>query len=160
MKIKFVLNGETVTINKNPSEKLSVFLKEKKLIGSKEGCSDYSYSSCTVLINGTAVPACLTSLAQCDNTEIITLDEFRKTEDYADIKKGFEQAFVRMCGYCNSGKVFMANKIISTNPRPSRDEIRKQVSFFDCKCTELDALVDGVYYAAASRRSRREKKQK
>ena len=160
MKIKFVLNGQTITINKNPSEKLSVFLREKKLAGYKEGCLNHSCTACTVLLDDVPVQSCLTSLAQCDNCKITTLDEFKKTEEFADIKKGFEQAKVRMCGFCNAGKVFIANEIIIENPRPSKDEIRNRISFFDCQCTELDSLVDGIYYAAASRRARKEKKLK
>ena len=112
MKIKFVLNGQTITINKNPSEKLSVFLREKKLAGYKEGCLNHSCTACTVLLDDVPVQSCLTSLAQCDNCKITTLDEFKKTEEFADIKKGFEQAKVRMCGFCNAGKVFIANEII------------------------------------------------
>ena len=157
MKIKFELNGESISLNKNPAEKLSVFLKQLKLIGCKEGCSDYGCTSCTVLMNGVAVPSCLTSLAQCDNTKITTLDEFKKSDEYADIKKGFEQAKVRMCGYCNAGKIFMANQIINAYYRPTKEEIRNEISFFECKCTELDSLVDGIYLAAASHRARTEK---
>jgi len=158
MKIKFILNGENMVLNTDPAIKLSTYLKDNKIITVKRGCDHHTCTSCTVLIDDEPVLSCLTSLAQCDNSKITTLEEFVQTKDFSDIKKGFDQAHVKMCGFCNAGKIFTAYKIIKTLNRPTKDEIRSQVSFFTCTCTETDSLVDGIYLAAAARRSRMEKK--
>ena len=56
------------------------------------------------------------------------------TEDYQDIKAGFNSAGVELCGYCNAGKIFEAYEIISKHEKPEKEFISKQVSYFPCNC--------------------------
>lgn len=158
MKIKFKLNNENVTINRNPSEKLINYLREINLTSVKNGCNERNCGACTVLLNDVPVESCCTTLAQVDNSTVMTLEGFVKTVDYEDISKGFTQANVKMCGFCNAGKIFTAYQLVQDYVRPSKDNIRKEISFLKCSCTETDALVDGIYFACAAKRARLGKK--
>ncbi|MGP1586845.1 MAG: (2Fe-2S)-binding protein [Treponemataceae bacterium] len=155
MKITFELNGEKISINENPAKKLTFFLRENRYTSVKVGCNNGQCSSCTVLMNNIPAPSCKISLAQADGKKITTLEEFEKTTDYQDIEKGFAQTNAVLCGFCNSGKIFTSHHIIETNPRPTREEIRDKISHFTCPCTEIDSIINGIFYAAAIRRARK-----
>src|SRR5574344_2244364 len=129
MKINFILNEHPITIDENPSKRLSSFLREQNYFSVKSGCNTGKCGACTVLVNNTPIPACSISLAKIDSCEVTTLESFMKKDDYSDIEKGFKQANISLCGFCNAGKIFLAYNIISTINRPTKEEISKSISF-------------------------------
>ena len=48
------------------------------------------------------------------------------------------------CGFCMPGMLLAAYALLSSNPRPSRDEIREAVSGNLCRCTGYTLIVDAV----------------
>jgi carbon-monoxide dehydrogenase small subunit len=61
--------------------------------------------------------------------------------------KGFELAGIKLCGLCNSGKIFSAYQLIKMNRIPSRAEIREQVRSLAPCCTDLNTLINGIVLA-------------
>ena len=61
--------------------------------------------------------------------------------------KGFEIAGIKLCGLCNSGKIFSAYQLIKMSKIPTKAEIREQVRSLAPCCTDLNTLINGIIYA-------------
>ncbi|ULQ60095.1 2Fe-2S iron-sulfur cluster binding domain-containing protein [Brucepastera parasyntrophica] len=156
MIVPFTLNGSTVFIDANSGERLVNILRKRfNLTGTKESCGAGHCGSCTVLMNNKPVPSCIISVFQVRDAEIVTIEEFSKTADYQDIIQGFEQAGAIMCGYCNAGKIFIAQRILEKNMKPARDEIKEMFAGNLCRCTSIENIIAGVKLAGAIRRKRK-----
>jgi len=155
MIIPFELNGTVVYNDSNPGERLVHILRRRfNLLGSKEGCLSGRCGSCMVLMNGNPVPSCIVPVFQARNATIVTIEEFSKTPECADVLAGFDLAGVAMCGFCNAGKILIAHAILQADLRPTKEHIRDMFSGNLCRCTSIDDLVTGVKNAATIRRKR------
>lgn len=155
MIISFELNGSNVFIETNPGERLVHVLRRKFiLLGAKEGCLSGRCGSCMVLMDDQPLPSCIVPIFQVKNHSIVTIEYFSKTDDYRDIIEGFDSAGVSMCGYCNTGKIFIAHTILLASLRPLKEDIREMFSGNLCRCTNIEDLVAGVKNAGANRRKR------
>jgi len=153
--IPFELNGNMVYIDSNPGERLVHILRRRfNLLGVKEGCLSGRCGSCMVLIDGKPVPSCIIPVFQIRNAAIETIEHFSGTDNYRDIMEGFANAGVSMCGFCDSGKIFIAHAIVAADSRMPKEEIREMFGGNMCRCTSIDDLVAGVKNAAAIRRKR------
>ena len=154
MKINLTINGNTKVYEIESNMKLLDLLRKEHYFSVKNCCSEGTCGSCTVLVNGKAVQSCILPAASIKDSEIETLEYFTETEDYEDIKTGFKQAGVHLCGYCNPGKIFATWELISNNSRPAKEDIIKYIKCQKCRCTENETLIKGVILCAALRRSR------
>ena len=155
MIIPFTLNGEKIYLDARAGDRLLHILRERfGLAEVKESCCTGVCGACTVLMNGAAVPSCVIPAFQVRNCEIVTLSHFKKTEDYQAIEKGFSDAGISLCGFCDSGKILTAYSIIAENEKPSKQEIREMLEGVSCGCTSEASLVRAIQKAAAYRRKR------
>ena len=102
MKIPIILNGEKTIIDANGDEKLLSVLRNLNLFSAKNGCEEGKCGYCTVLLDDKPVNSCLIPIGIIRDCSIVTLEFFKKTKDYEDIMKGFSQAGINLCGYCNA----------------------------------------------------------
>lgn len=148
--IEFRLNGETQT-RSVPSHKLLIDLLRDDcgLTGTKEGCGIGVCGSCSVLIDGKVMSACLVLAASIDGCAVTTIEGMAKENG------ALQDAFVRhgglQCGICTSGQVVAAAALLQTNPKPSRDEIRSWMMGNLCRCTGYYQIVEAVLAAAEAR---------
>jgi carbon-monoxide dehydrogenase small subunit len=155
MKIRFSLNGVSASIDVEPGERLATILRDRfHLKGTKCGCHQGRCGTCSVIWNGAVAASCLIPAFRLSGTKIITIEGFVKTNNYQDIKTGFAQVPVIMCGYCDSAKILTAESILVKNTDLDREEILSAFTGIRCTCTNPDALVDGVLAAAKERKAR------
>ena len=155
MIIPFTLNGEKLYLDARSGDRLLHILRQRfELTEVKESCCAGTCGACTVLLNGIAVPSCVIPAFQIRNCEIVTLSYFKKTEDYGDIEKGFSDAGLSLCGFCDSGKILTTYSIIAASERPAKAEICEALEGVSCSCTAEADLVAAVQKAAAYRRKR------
>ena len=154
MKIPFILNSENIILDAEPDTKLLQLLRDNGIFSVKNGCKEGSCGACTVLMDGKPVPSCIIPSAAVRHSSIETLEYFMRSKDYSDIDAGFRQAGVKLCGYCNAGKIFAAWSIISTDARPARETVIKVARYFPCRCTDTETLASGIMMAATARRKR------
>lgn len=74
----------------------------------------------------------------------MTLEYFEQTENFQYISKGFEQAGVKLCGYCNSGMIFMAHDIMTSFSRPTVEEIEEAAQGISYCCTSKKLYIAGI----------------
>lgn len=151
MKIPVTLNGTKTTLECEPDELLMKVLHKSGCASVKCGCTKGFCGSCTVLLDDKPVATCKIPTAIVRNCDIVTLDYFTKTEEYSYIMDGFNKAGIKLCGYCNAGKIFTAYQFLKLTKKPSREEIEHQVRHLSPCCTDIDTLINGIIYTLNSR---------
>ena len=147
MNVTVTLNGNKTILEAPADDTLMTVLRRIGCSSVKCGCGRGSCGSCTVLLNDNPVAACKIPLGIIHNEDIVTLEYFERTKEYSIIMKGFELAGIKLCGLCNSGKIFSAYQLIKMNKIPTRAEIREQVRSLAPCCTDLNTLINGIVIA-------------
>jgi len=155
MTVNFILNGEDVMINSEANVRLiDILRKEFGLFGAKSGCLTGQCGACSVLFNGQVSLACLLPVFRIKNREIITIEGFSQTIEYQEIIKGFIDAHLGNCGYCEAGKILCTEALLDRTPSPEEEEILMGFSGIKCRCTNSERLVKAVNIIASARKRR------
>ena len=147
MNVPVILNGNKTILEEPADETLMSVLRRIGCSSVKCGCGQGTCGSCTVLLNDSPVATCKIPLGIIQNADIVTLEYFERTKEYSIIMKGFELAGIKLCGLCNSGKIFSAYQLVKLNRIPTRDEIYEQVRSLAPCCTDLNTLINGIILA-------------
>ncbi|MFP4548970.1 MAG: (2Fe-2S)-binding protein [Fidelibacterota bacterium] len=148
MRIEFYLNNDFVEIDVDPACRLLDLLREDfSLTSVKEGCGEGECGACVVLMNGRAVNSCMIPAGAIMGKHITTLEEFKKTDRYEAIEKGFIEAGSVQCGFCTPGFVLATESLLNQNPNPTDEEIREGLSGNLCRCTGYNMIIAGVRLA-------------
>ena len=150
MRIGFTVNGERVETEVWPGESLLYALRERLgLPGSKNACEQGECGSCSVLLDGTLVCACLVLAAQADGHEIVTVEGLSGGDgELHRVQRAFVDAGAVQCGFCTPGLVVAAADLLERTPDPGDDEIREALSGNLCRCTGYGRILDAVRTAA------------
>jgi len=155
MTIRFILNGEDMEIDTEPTRRLINILREHtSLRSAKLGCLGGNCGVCLVLFNGIVAPSCLIYAFNLADSEIITLEGFSKTIEYRDITGGFKQAGVDSCSYCEAGKIFTAEMLLEQSLQPSKEAVTIAFRGIRCRCTDIETLYQGILAAGEARQRR------
>jgi aerobic carbon-monoxide dehydrogenase small subunit len=146
------VNGETVTALADPRDTLLELLRERLgLTGTKEGCGNGNCGSCTVLVDGVPVNACLMLAQEAPGCEITTIEGLAGNGGLTDLQKNLADAGATQCGFCTPGIVMSATALLVENPGPSDAEIRRAIAGNLCRCTGYDKVVRAIALTAAQR---------
>lgn len=149
MKIEMIVNGRKKTLQANPlSRLLDILRDELALTGTKEGCGEGECGACSVLMNGRLINSCLIPIAQCDGSEITTIEGISASERGKVLTEAFAEAHAVQCGFCSPGMIMAAESVLRKNPKPTEQEIREGLSGNICRCTGYDMIIDGIELAA------------
>ena len=152
MRVAFAVNGEEYEADIWPGESLLHTLRERMgLPGSKNACEQGECGSCSVLLDGTLVCACLVLAAQADGHEVTTVEGLTggDGEPHA-VQRAFAETGAVQCGFCTPGLVVATADLLKRTPRPSDDEIREALSGNLCRCTGYAKIFDAVRMAAGA----------
>jgi carbon-monoxide dehydrogenase small subunit len=131
-------------------ESLLYVLRERLgLPGSKNACEQGECGSCSVLLDGKLVCACLVLAAQADGHEVVTVEGLAEDGRLHRVQDAFVGAGAVQCGFCTPGLVVAAADLLQRTPDPSDDEIREALSGNLCRCTGYAKIFDAVRMAAA-----------
>ena len=149
MKINFILNGNQVELDSDPSRRLlDVLRHDFSLVGVKEGCGEGECGACSILLNHHVVNSCLLPLGNIINQDIMTIEGFKMTPRYQVIEQAYIDAGAVQCGFCTPGMVMATESLLHDNPNPSDVEIRVALSGNLCRCTGYNMIVEAVKLAA------------
>jgi aerobic carbon-monoxide dehydrogenase small subunit len=149
VRITITINGESREADVWPGESLLFALRERLgLPGSKNACEQGECGSCSVLLDGQLVCACLVLAAQADGHEVVTVEGLRCGEELHAVQQAFVEAGAVQCGFCTPGLVVATVDLLSRIPNPSEDEIREALSGNLCRCTGYAKIFEAVRLAA------------
>jgi aerobic-type carbon monoxide dehydrogenase small subunit (CoxS/CutS family) len=134
MTIELHVNGEPRPIDADPNMPLLWALRDfLKLTGTKFGCGAGLCGACTVHLDGRAVHACQTPIADAARGRITTIEGLAR-ERLHPVQAAWLAHNVPQCGYCQSGQIMQAAALLNENPHPSDVEIDAALSGNLCRC--------------------------
>jgi aerobic carbon-monoxide dehydrogenase small subunit len=149
VRIGLLVNGEQREAEVWPGESLLYALRERLgLPGSKNACEQGECGSCSVLLDGRLVCACLVLAAQADGHEVVTVEGLAGDGELHRVQAAFVEAGAVQCGFCTPGLVVATAALLERRPDPSDDEIREALSGNLCRCTGYAKIFDAVRLAA------------
>jgi carbon-monoxide dehydrogenase small subunit len=149
MRIELTVNGERQEADVWPGESLLFALRERLgLPGSKNACEQGECGSCSVLLDGRLVCACLVLAAQADGHEVVTVEGLTGDGGLHPVQEAFVEAGAVQCGFCTPGLVVATVDLLARRPDPTEDEIREALSGNLCRCTGYQKIFDAVRLAA------------
>ena len=150
----FSVNGKTYTVTENVS--LMRFLRDElRLTSVKDGCSEGACGTCTVIIDGKAVKACVQKISNLDGKSVITAEGLSEREKQV-YSYAFSEAGAVQCGFCIPGMVMCAKALIDKNPSPSPEDVKYAIRNNLCRCTGYKKIEEAILLAAEIIRENRE----
>ena len=159
MRVTMTLNGARATADDVwEGESLLFVLRERlALPGSKNACEQGECGSCTVLLDGVPVCACLVAAGQAAGREIVTVEGLAPGLSAGaaggpgalhPVQQAFVDAGAVQCGFCTPGLIMATYDLLRRNPRPADPDVREALAGNLCRCTGYEKILDAVQLAA------------
>lgn len=143
--VTFMLNGSAFTADVVPRRSLSDVIREDAaLTGTHLGCEHGVCGACTVLVDGQPARSCLMLAVQADGTAITTVEGLADGDELHPVQQAMVEAHGFQCAFCSPGFLMSTVALLETNPSPTRDEIREELSGNLCRCTGYETILNGV----------------
>lgn len=143
----FVVNG--VPCSTEEEKPLLRYLRDElRLTSVKDGCSEGACGTCTILVDGKAVKACVLSTKRAAGKEIVTVEGLSEAEREAFVY-AFGAVGAVQCGFCIPGMVIAGKALLDQNPNPTEAEIKKAIRGNVCRCTGYKKIIEGIALAGA-----------
>lgn len=174
-----------LTVNSRPYEAADVWEGESLLFvlrerlglwGAKNACEQGECGSCSVLLDGALVCACLVGAGQADGSVVVTVEglaganqsdlpALRGRPDQPDqpdepgrpgpglgpLQEAFLVAGAVQCGFCTPGLIVATDDLLRRNPSPTDTEIREALAGNLCRCTGYEQILEAVRLAASNK---------
>ena len=136
---------------------LYVLSNDLALQGPRFGCGLAQCGSCSVLVDGVETRSCVTPLGRVAGKSITTLEglpawyaQQRKLPNVPELHP-LQQAVIdeqaMHCGYCYNGLMVKGAELLSQNPQPTDDQIRKAMNGHLCRCGTYPRMLKAIQRA-------------
>ena len=121
---------------------------ELGLTGTKEGCGIGVCGSCSVLVDGRLISACLT-LAPCvDGCNVQTIEGIAQEKELTALQDELVIHGGLQCGICTPGQVVAATALLAEKPHPSPDDVKEWMMGNLCRCTGYYQIAEAIIAAS------------
>jgi aerobic carbon-monoxide dehydrogenase small subunit len=149
------VNGEQHSVLVDPRDTLLELLRDRiGLTGTKEGCGNGNCGTCTVLLDGAPVNACLVLAMEAAEQEVLTIEGLASRGELHPLQSALVEVGGTQCGFCTPGIVLSAKALLDDNPAPSEQDIRQAIAGNLCRCTGYNKIIDAIAAVAAAARRR------
>jgi carbon-monoxide dehydrogenase small subunit len=153
--IRFVLNGQSVTVSIPPDMTALALLRDVlHLKGTKEGCGEGECGACTIRVDGKAANACLMFAAQLDGRTVQTVEGLGQGEALDPLQTSFLENHAIQCGFCTPGMLMSAGALLEERRDPDRQDIKEAIAGNLCRCTGYHHILRAI--EAVARKGRKE----
>jgi len=118
------------------------------LTGTKRGCDGGECGACTVLVDGEAVPSCISLAVRCEGRSVETIEGMATQGRLDRLQRAFHEKLGTQCGFCTPGMIMAAEALLRRNPSPSDNDIRAALAGNLCRCTGYGKIIESVKSAA------------
>jgi carbon-monoxide dehydrogenase small subunit len=143
--LRMKVNGEEVEVAVKPTwTLLRVLRQELGLTGTKKGCEQGDCGSCTIILDGSSVNACLVLALQAQSKEIETIEGMGTPDRLHPLQESFIKNGAVQCGFCTPGMLMSATAMLRDNPSPNLQEIKMGISGNLCRCTGYTKILKAI----------------
>jgi aldehyde oxidoreductase len=143
---RFFVNGIATRMPRDRSRRLSDFLRQDlQLTGTKIGCEQGDCGSCSVIVDGDAVCACLVPVGQLQDCKVTTVEGLPRHKFGSALQEAFRNHQAIQCGFCTPA--FMLTAAASLDRPPSdltAENVARELSGVLCRCTGYKKVVQAV----------------
>ena len=141
------VNGQSHTVDADPDTPLLWVLRDHiGLTGTKYGCGIAQCGACTVHMDGMAVRSCSVPISLADGKQITTIEGLAQNGTLHKVQKAWIDHDVPQCGYCQSGMIMAAAALLKDKPRPSDDDINREITNI-CRCGTYQQVREAIHAA-------------
>ena len=150
MTITFILNGDEVSLDADPTKPLLSMLRDDfGLRGTRFGCGTEQCGACMVLIDGDPSYSCAREIATVAGKTVTTVEGLSSGDELSPLQQAFIDEQAGQCGYCLSGILMSAIALLKHNPRPTRTEVAAALDRHLCRCGVHNRIIRAVQKAGA-----------
>ena len=129
------VNGGAYALDLEPRVSLLDALREQlDLTGTKKGCDQGTCGACTVWVDGRRVLACLTLAIATEGHHVTTIEGLADGDELHPMQRAFIEHDAFQCGYCTSGQIMSAVKLVEEGNASTDEDIAEYMSGNICRC--------------------------
>jgi aerobic carbon-monoxide dehydrogenase small subunit len=142
IQISLRVNGLEHRAEVVPRLLLSDFLRhDLGLTGTHVGCEHGVCGACTVIVDGSAVRACLMFAVQADGADVRTVESLTREDDsLTAIPTAFRDQHGLQCGFCTPG-IMMSLQALADAGSADHDDAVDAIAGHLCRCTGYRNIV-------------------
>jgi isoquinoline 1-oxidoreductase alpha subunit len=118
------------------------------LTGTKFGCGMAQCGACTVHLDGQAIRSCVTPVTAAVGKKITTIEHMQNDKVGQAVQAAWSAIDVVQCGYCQSGQIMAATALLTSNQKPTDDDIDAAMSGNICRCGTYPRIRAAIHEAA------------
>jgi xanthine dehydrogenase YagT iron-sulfur-binding subunit len=146
--MRLIVNGAAHDVTAPAHETLLATLRDRlELTGTKLVCGRGECGACTVLLDGVSVYSCLTLTASCAEHQVTTIEGLGRDGALHPVQAAFIEHDALQCGFCTPGQILAAVALLSENPRPTEEDVRRGMSGNLCRCGAYPKIIRAVLAA-------------
>jgi len=150
------VNGVPVVLACHPAEPLvTVLRRELRLFGARETCGVGICGTCTVMVDGKAVSACLLPAFMVAGADVVTVEGLGTPEEPGLVQQAYidEQGF--QCSFCTPGFVVSTHAALAELPLRGERSLDDHLDGCLCRCGSYEFIRNAAREAV--RRQERER---
>ena len=148
VEVAFKVNGERRKLRLDPRVTLLDALRERlQLTGTKKGCDRGQCGACTVHVDDRRVLSCLTLAATLQGREVTTIEGISDGDELHPVQRAFIDHDGFQCGFCTSGQIMSAVKVVGERDVRTDDQIREAMSGNICRCGAYPNILEAIKQA-------------
>lgn len=150
--ISFTLNGKPIQLDTDDERPLLWVLRyDLGLTGTKYGCGEGLCGACTIVVEGEAVRACVTTLRDVAGRSVLTIEGLEEEGKLHSLQRAFLKHSAFQCGYCTPGMIMSAYALLKKTPQPTQEQILKHMDDNLCRCGSHTRVVQAIQEASRER---------
>ncbi|MBI2369620.1 MAG: (2Fe-2S)-binding protein [Deltaproteobacteria bacterium] len=127
---------------------LDLLRDELGLMGVREGCGVGACGTCTVLLDGVPVNACLTLAVTTRGRSVTTIEGLARDGELHPVQQAFLEERGFQCGFCTPGMILTAVGLLRENPSPTVEEVTDYLGGNLCRCAGYPDMIRAVLRGA------------
>jgi isoquinoline 1-oxidoreductase subunit alpha len=150
MKLNFTVNNKPTSLDIDPDMPLLWAVRDElKLKGTKFGCGKALCGACSLHVDGELVRSCSYPSKMVEGKKITTIEGLTvEGSPLHPIQQAWLDVQVPQCGYCQSGFMMAAAKLLEEKKNLTEQDIKDNISNI-CRCGTHPRIIKAILKAAS-----------